>query len=391
MTLITLFQQAGYSCTFATATTESKFAVDLSFFDIETKSINVNDSHFDSFIKNLNPSIVLFDRFMMEEQFGWRVVENCPMALRILDTEDLHGLREARKIAFKKKEEFLPEHLHNNITKREIASILRSDLSLIISEYEMELLGNFFKIDSALLHYLPFLTDSLSENDYEHLPLFDERRHFVSIGNFHHEPNWNAVLYLKEEIWPRINTLLPKAELHIYGAYPTQKVIQLHSQEERFLVKGRAVSSENVVMDARLLLAPLRFGAGLKGKLLEAVQCGTPSITTSIGAEGMMGEDGEWPGAIHDEPEEFSKAAVDIYQDRAKWNKAQNRGIEVLNSRFLKSEFVDDFMKRIDAIRTDLKLHRTKNFMGSMLMHQTLASTKYMSKWIEAKNRNLSE
>lgn len=387
MTLITLFQQAGYSCTFATATAESEFAVDLSLHNIETKAINVNDSHFDSFIKQLNPGVVLFDRFMMEEQFGWRVSENCPMAFRILDTEDLHGLREARKIAFKQGKIFQSDHLHNDIAKREIASILRSDLSLIISKYEMELLGDFFKIDSNLLHYIPFLINPLAANGYKDLPSFEDRRHFVSIGNFLHEPNWNAVLYLKEKIWPYISSMLPEAELHIYGAYPTQKVKQLHNQKDRFLVKGRAENSQAVVKNARLLLAPLRFGAGLKGKLLEAMECGTPSITTSIGAEGMTSGNYEWPGAIQDDPKEFSKAAVEIYQDRTKWIADQNRSVEVVNNQFLKSDFDGDFLKRVDSIRNRLEEHRTKNFMGSMLMHQTLASTKYMSKWIEAKNR----
>src|SRR5690606_12663340 len=94
------------------------------------------------------------DRFVSEEQFGWRVSQECPNAVQILDTEDLHFLRSAREKAFKKKEEI---NLYNETTIREIASILRCDLSLIISEFEMNLLLNEFHIAPELLYYLPFI------------------------------------------------------------------------------------------------------------------------------------------------------------------------------------------------------------------------------------------
>ena len=93
----------------------------------------------------------------MEEQFGWRVAENCPDALRILDTEDLHCLRKTRHEAMKKQIAFTEERLMaSEITKREIASIYRCDLSLIISRFEMKLLKETFKIQESLLCHLPF-------------------------------------------------------------------------------------------------------------------------------------------------------------------------------------------------------------------------------------------
>lgn len=94
--LITQFQQQGFSITFACPAMDSDFMADLSSLNIDKKSIALNCSSFDTFIRELNPAVVLFDRFMIEEQFGWRVAENCPDALRILDTEDLHCLRLAR-------------------------------------------------------------------------------------------------------------------------------------------------------------------------------------------------------------------------------------------------------------------------------------------------------
>ena len=210
--------------------------VDLEEYEVDKKSIALNCSSFDAFIKDLNPNIVLFDRFMMEEQFGWRVAENCPNALRLLDTEDLHCLRLARQKAFKENRSFEINDLFvEDVAKREIASILRCDLSLMISEFEMELLESAFKIDKDLLYYLPFLLEPIETNAIKDLPSFEERKDFIFIGNFLHEPNWNAVQYLKETIWPLIKKQLPEAVLNIYGAYPSQKVLQLHKPAEGFI------------------------------------------------------------------------------------------------------------------------------------------------------------
>lgn len=387
MQLISLFKEQGFSITFASPAQDSDFMVDLESFGVDKKTIELNNYSFDLFIKELNPTIVLFDRFMMEEQFGWRVAENCPDALRLLDTEDLHCLRLARQKAFKEKRLFNATDLFlEDVAKREIASILRCDLSLMISEFEMELLESVFKIDKALFYYLPFLLESINSAGVQKLPLFEERKNFIFIGNFLHEPNWNAVQYLKETIWPLIRKQLPDAVLNIYGAYPSQKVLQLHNVKEGFLIMGRANDAQEVVKNARVVLAPLRFGAGIKGKLLEAMQCGTPSVTTIIGGESMHG-DLPWNGSVTDDITDFTDKAVQLYQDKYIWLKAQQNGIAIINQRYFKELFEDDFAKKVGMLQTDLQKHRLTNFMGAMLQHHTLKSTKYMSLWIEAKNK----
>ena len=125
--------------------------------------IKLNDESFNDFVRDLNPEIVLFDRFMIEEQYSWRVTNECPNAMKILDTEDLHFLRNARQNASKKGIEFTNDLLFSDLAKREIAAILRCDLSLIISKQEIEILQNQFKIDESLLYYLPFLEESITK------------------------------------------------------------------------------------------------------------------------------------------------------------------------------------------------------------------------------------
>jgi glycosyltransferase involved in cell wall biosynthesis len=385
--LISIFKQQGFEVTFASPAMDSDYMVDLLALGVSKKSIALNCSSFDVFVKELNPTIVLFDRFMMEEQFGWRVSENCPDALRLLDTEDLHCLRLARQKAFKEKRLFSTDDLLiEDVAKREIASILRCDISLMISEYEIELLQIVFKIDADLLYYLPLLLEPIDHSIIQNLPSFENRKNFVFIGNFLHEPNWNAVQYLKETIWPLIRKQMPEAVLQIYGAYPSQKVLQLHQPKQGFQIMGRAENAQEVVRNARIVLAPLRFGAGIKGKLLEAMQCGTPSVTTTIGAESMSG-DLPWNGVIADDAQVFADKAVELYQDKTIWQKAQENGFEIIEKRYLKFLFENDFIQHILKVQTHLKPHRLQNFMGTLLQHHTLTSTKYMSRWIEEKNK----
>jgi glycosyltransferase involved in cell wall biosynthesis len=228
--------------------------------------------------------------------------------------------------------------------------------------------------------------EPIAVSTIQNLPSFEERKNFVFIGNFLHEPNWNAVQYLKETIWPVIRKQLPEAVLKIYGAYSNQKVLQLHQPKEGLHIMGRADDAHEVVRNARVFLAPLRFGAGIKGKLLEAMQYGTPSVTTTIGAESMCG-DLPWNGFIADESQAFADKAVELYQDKTVWLKAQENGFRIIEKRYLKSVFTDDFVKHILKVQSDLKQHRLHNFMGTMLQYHTLTSTKYMSRWIEEKNK----
>ena len=385
--LLVIFKQWGWNVTFATPAMESDFMIDLAAFGIEKKAIKLNCSSFDDFVQELNPTMVFFDRFLMEEQFGWRVAEFCPNALRILDTIDLHCLRLSRQKAFKEKRKFeFRDLLTEEISKREIASILRCDLSIMVSEAEMDLLQNTFKIDSDLLYYLPLFLDPISKNESNNWLSFEERKDFIFIGNFVHEPNWNAVQYLNDTIWPLIRKEMPEANLLIYGAYPSHKVLQLHQPKKGFHVLGRAENAQEVVSKARVVLAPLRFGAGIKGKLLESMQCGTPSVTSSIGAESMNGEL-PWNGFITDNPAEFASKAVALYNDKSIWGLAQINGIAIIEKRYLKSDFISDFKEVICNLESNLKSHRLKNFIGSVLQHQSLQSSKYMSKWIEEKNK----
>jgi len=383
--IVDLFQNQGYEIHYASTASPSEFSFDLSLKNITSHSINLNDKSFDVFIANLNPQIVIFDRFMVEEQFGWRVLNQCPQAIRILDTEDLHCLRQARQLAYKQNREFSVHDLYSDHGKREIASILRCDISLIISKYELELLQHTFKVPAHILFYLPFLVN-ISQHDFSVNKSFTKKFDFVCIGNFLHEPNWATVQVIKEKIWPELRKKLPHVSMQIYGAYPPQKVMQLHKPTERFFINGRADNALEVISKARVLLAPIPFGAGIKGKLYEAMLVGTPSITTTIGAEAMH-DNLPWNGFITDNFEQMIIDCVRLYNDVEVWNKSQQNGYEIIKNVFDDRLFIDLFSVKIETIKNHLTLHRESNFIGEILNFHLNRSTEFMSRWIEEKNK----
>lgn len=384
--LMEAFQASEYQITFASTAQKTEKSFDLETLGIIEVYIELNSSSFDAFVNELQPDVVLFDRFMVEEQFGWRVAENCPKALRILDTEDLHCLRKGREQAFFDSAKFTDDYLFSDTAKREIASIYRSDLSLIISEFEMELLKRSFKVPSEILLYLPFMEEPINKDTQKSIPGFSERNHFVTVGTFKHEPNYQSVLYLKEVIWKLIRTKLPQAELHIYGAHVTQKVKQLHDVNEGFLVKGYVDNIQDTFKRYRVCLAPLQFGAGLKGKLIDAMKSGTPCVMSGIAAEGMFGNFSS-NGFVEDKAETFAEKAIEIYTIDKIYNEFQLNGFQIINSLYDKFYFKEKLTNKIASVSSVLGQHRLKNFVGSMLQYHTFQSNKYMSKWIEEKNK----
>jgi glycosyltransferase involved in cell wall biosynthesis len=401
MQILDTFLQQGWDITFSSPAGTGEHRADLTVLGIREVPIELNNSSFDTFISELAPDIVLFDQFIMEEQFGWRVEKHCPNALRVLETSDLQSLRHARHQRLKERlkasddtndfsELFapaLPEEFElmadTDLAKREIAALYRCDLNLMISEVEIELLVEQFKLPRHLLHWCPLMVAAPIAPP----PVFEDRAHFLSIGNFRHAPNWDAVLWMKTTIWPLIRAQLPEAQLHIYGAYTPPKATALHNAAQGFHVMNWAEDALQVMSAARVCLAPLRFGAGIKGKIVDAMLCGTPNVTTPIGAEAMHREQ-PWPGTVTRTAREFADCAIRLYKDKDLWMSAQSNGQTLLADRYQPSIHGPALIEKLLYRQQHLSQLRRSNFTGSMLRHHHHKSTQYMAQWIEAKNRN---
>jgi glycosyltransferase involved in cell wall biosynthesis len=404
MQILETFLEQGWEITFSSPAGPGEHKADLSALGIREVPIQLNNSSFDAFLSQLAPDIVLFDQFMMEEQFGWRVEKHCPQALRVLETSDLQSLRHARQQRLKERLREDPDNqdftslfvpalreefelmADSDLAKREIAALYRCDLNLMISQVEIQLLVEEFGLPVALLHWCPLMIDLPTAEPRT----FAERAHFLSIGNFRHAPNWDAVLWMKTTIWPLIRAQLPQAQLHIYGAYTPPKATALHNAAQGFHVMNWAEDALQVMSAARVCLAPLRFGAGIKGKIVDAMLCATPSVTTPIGAEAMHGGM-PWPGAITCTAEDFANHAVQLYRDEQRWEAARLAGQSMLNERYRKLVHGPLLIDKLKDCLRNMAQSRKSNFTGSMLRHHHHKSTQYMAQWIEAKNRHQAD
>ena len=187
MRLLEACLDAGYEVRFVSPCQENPHQHALERCGITTAQLLPNDSAFDAYIAAYKPDIVCFDRFMIEEQFSWRVREHAPEALRVLDTVDLHSLRRERQRLIASGDQTSQAILSDD-TLRELAAIYRSDLSLIISPVEELLLKKRFGVPDFLLEVTGFLYPPP-------LPFrtWEGRANLVFIGNGLHAPNVDAV------------------------------------------------------------------------------------------------------------------------------------------------------------------------------------------------------
>ena len=416
------FRARGDRIHFASPSDANRFSEGLRARGIETHQIGPNDPAFDTLLKDLRPDVVVFDRFMLEEQFGWRVAEHAPDAIRVLDTIDLHFLRRWRgerlKQFIKSSERgegttvphddltFLftsdiaglpagPDGIETDDCLREIASILRSDLSLILSTFEFELLKARFPIPEGSLLELGF---SYPAPDKEKRLAFTERKHFASIGNFRHPPNRDSAFWMAKVLWPKLRAELAsrgdhESEFHLFGAYPPKEIMELDAPKSRFRVFGPAADAIETLRTYRLVLAPIRFGAGIKGKIADAWSAGIPVVTTPIGAEGMSawvnGKPSPFAGEVARSEQEFAELSASLYTDSAKQSALIEAGDLALNTLYSPEANRTKLFDALEHLRTDghLARAREKNLLGRILRADFHGRTKYFSKWIEAKTK----
>ena len=160
---------------------------------------------------------------------------------------------------------------------------------------------------------------------------FAERRDFFFIGAFAHPPNTDAVFWFCRDIVPLIVARLPGVRFHVIGADPPEQVRALASANVGIL--GHVPDVTPFFDGCRLSVAPLRYGAGVKGKVNQSLAHGLPVVLTSVAAEGMFLVDGE-SALIADEPQAFADAVVRLYDDEALWNRLSAGGLAVMEEHF---------------------------------------------------------
>lgn len=383
--MIDALGQAGFEVVVASAAENSKgreFCRELERQGrVRVQPIVLNDSTFDQWVRELAPVGVIYDRLMIEEQYGWRVRAACPDAIQILDTIDLHFLRGSREQAYKKGGSL---EWDQDLVVRELSAIHRVDLAWLVSDFEKRLLETEFRVDPSRLALSRF---AYPKRPAAPLASFEGRAGFMFIGNFRHLPNLEAYRWLRREIWPAIRKRLPRAELRVFGAYPTQEVMEGHRPNEGFFVMGEAVELADAFGVARVALAPLPFGAGIKGKISDAWWFGLPVATTPLGAEGMFHQaSSRWGGLVATDAASFVDAAVRLHEDRGLWVESSAEGARILGAEFSGEAFSAGVSAGLEQARRNFAI-RDGDWLRRMLTHHSLETPRYFGRWIEAKEK----
>jgi GT2 family glycosyltransferase len=246
-----------------------------------------------------------------------------PSAKVIFNTVDLHFLRLERQYQVEPSDKLRTEC--QRMKELELSLMRQADVTTVISEYEYDYLK---AIDSELnIFCLPF-----SRSVAKDVNPFDVRSGVLFVGGFQHPPNVDAIKYFCQDIWPLVKKKLPEAGLHVVGSNCPNEVKSLASDD--IVVHGFVEDLTELTQAVKVNVVPLRYGAGIKGKLGGAMAVGLPSVSTNLGAEGMGLSEDEKEVLIADTPQEFAEKIIRLYLDRSIWAKLSQASLIFAESKW---------------------------------------------------------
>jgi glycosyltransferase involved in cell wall biosynthesis/SAM-dependent methyltransferase len=246
----------------------------------------------------------------------------CPEATLLFETMDLHFLREEREAELRGTEDAREQAA---TTKQlELGLVRRADATIVHSTHELEVLER--AVPGASAHLLPYVIEPRGRG-----PAFEARRDLLFLGGFRHKPNVDAVQVFARDVLPLVQRELPDVRFVIVGSDPPEEVLGLAS--ESVVVTGYVEDLKPIFDATRVSVAPLRYGAGYKGKVAMSMAHGVPGVVTSIAAEGMELRDGEQL-LIADEPADMAAAIVRLYRDPALWDRLARSSYDFVVERF---------------------------------------------------------
>ncbi|CAD0008546.1 group 1 glycosyl transferase [Flavobacterium chungangense] len=237
------------------------------------------------------------------------------------DMVDFHYLR------FKRESELINEpkimEVANKYLNLELDNCTKADKIIVISDLEGKTLKEYYNEESKIIT----IGNIHQYIKNEKSPSFEDRKDLLFIGGFDHKPNVDAVEYLHEEIMPLLWKSKPEISISIIGSNPPDSILKLHS--ENFKIVGYVKEVAPYFLNSRIFVAPLRYGAGIKGKIGQSIEFGLPLVTTNIGGEGFdFGENTQYIVA------NTSKEIVDnillLYQNQEIWNTIKSDSEKVI-------------------------------------------------------------
>ncbi len=259
---------------------------------------------------------IILSRLTSAKRFLEALAASRPGPRLIFDTVDLHFLREERYAELSGK--YLDRTLARETRQLELHLIELADTSLVVSAYEQELLQK--ELPGSDIRTLSNIHQVFGCRGP-----FDMRRDALFVGGFRHPPNTDAVQFLAQEILPLVVREIPDFRVYIIGSHMPAPVKRLAS--DRLIMLGYVEDLEPFLDSCRMSLAPLRYGAGVKGKVNLSMSYGLPVVATAIGVEGMHLTPGE-DALVVDTAEAFAAAIVRLNRDQALWEGLSANGLD---------------------------------------------------------------
>jgi GT2 family glycosyltransferase/glycosyltransferase involved in cell wall biosynthesis len=238
---------------------------------------------------------------------------------------DLHFLRETRELEISNDDKLKKQIIQTK--KSEQVAFEKSSSSLFFSDKEVEIVNKEFPGAEAVV--VPWIQNIENPKPSK----FEKRNGLVFIGGYNHKPNVDAVLWFHDKIFPKLKEKITDLKVYLYGSNPPAELEALNTED--FVMAG-FIEEDNIkeIFDkAKIFIAPLRYGAGFKGKIAKAMSNGLPVVTTEIGAEGIGITDG-FNSFIADNPNEFAEKVFKLYTDEQLWNKFSSGSIEHVKTNF---------------------------------------------------------
>ncbi len=251
------------------------------------------------------------------------VRQHAPRAKFIFDTVDLHYLREQRAAALSGREDLARAAAETR--DKELRLIRESDVSVVVSPVEQELLSR--DAPGARVDVLSNVHQVFGRRCG-----FAERKDVMFIGGFQHPPNIDAAEWFVREIWPLVRVELPELRFHLIGSKATAAVRVL-GDVEGVMFHGFVEDIEPFLDSCRLALAPLRYGAGVKGKVNMSMSYGQPVVGTSVATEGMFVRPG-LDVLVANTPAEFAARLIEAYRDETLWMQLSDNGLANVERHF---------------------------------------------------------
>ena len=265
--------------------------------------------------------VAIIEYYFIAENYLPRIKILQPSCPVVIDSVDLHYYRQSLKYEMTKDREDLRRA--REIKTRELAIYRKADVVIAITEQDAEILRE--DCPGLKLKVIPIIHRMVSTSSTA------QNKELIYVGGFHHDPNVDAVLYFCRDILPLIRKVIPDINFTIVGSSPPPEIKNLSS--DFIFVTGYVPSVTPYLQRSYISVAPLRYGAGMKNKIGEAMAHGLPVVTTSVGAQGMGLVDGR-NGMIADSSESFAASVIELIQNESLYRTIQKKAVDHIKNNF---------------------------------------------------------